>query len=167
MKRIGFAGSDGSPTDIYKRFRGSSGGAALAEGIRQAYSELYEHNEYMHECNEQDLRDLIVQVSGMEADARPVGLIYSTLKGLIEAAEFEDEVELESEEEARSSEELNNFGAKSHHVNIPMVAHQNQETVGLNIGYTINLNLPETTNIEVFNAICKSLKEHLLRSGDV
>lgn len=30
------------------------------------------------------------------------------------------------------------------------------------ISYTINLNLPATTDIEVFNAIFKSLKENLL-----
>jgi len=32
----------------------------------------------------------------------------------------------------------------------------------LNLSYTINLNLPATTNPEVFNAIFKSLREHLL-----
>ena len=35
--------------------------------------------------------------------------------------------------------------------------------VELKVGYTINPNLPETTNPDVFNAIFKSLKEHLLR----
>jgi hypothetical protein len=34
---------------------------------------------------------------------------------------------------------------------------------GLRLGYTINLNLPATTEIEVFNAIFKSLRENLLR----
>ena len=32
-----------------------------------------------------------------------------------------------------------------------------------NLSYTINLNLPETTDVEVFNAIFRSLKEHLLK----
>ena len=31
----------------------------------------------------------------------------------------------------------------------------------LGISYTINLNLPATTDIQVFNAIFKSLKEHI------
>jgi hypothetical protein len=34
---------------------------------------------------------------------------------------------------------------------------------GLRLSYTINLNLPATTEIEVFNAIFKSLRENLLR----
>jgi hypothetical protein len=33
----------------------------------------------------------------------------------------------------------------------------------LGITYTINLNLPATTDVEVFNAIFKALKENLLR----
>ena len=32
----------------------------------------------------------------------------------------------------------------------------------LGISYTINLNLPATTEIEVFNSIFKALKEHIL-----
>jgi len=34
---------------------------------------------------------------------------------------------------------------------------------GINLSYTINLHLPSTSEIEVFNAIFKSLKEHLLQ----
>ena len=38
--------------------------------------------------------------------------------------------------------------------------------LGLNLSYTINLNLPATSDIAVFNAIFKSLKENLLKSTD-
>jgi hypothetical protein len=36
---------------------------------------------------------------------------------------------------------------------------------GLNLGYTINLHLPAASDVAVFNAIFKSLREHLLRHG--
>jgi hypothetical protein len=35
----------------------------------------------------------------------------------------------------------------------------------LGISYTINLNLPATTEIQVFNSILKSLKQHILNQG--
>jgi hypothetical protein len=38
--------------------------------------------------------------------------------------------------------------------------------MGLSLSYTINLNLPATSDAAVFNAIFKSLKEHLLREED-
>lgn len=37
-----------------------------------------------------------------------------------------------------------------------------QQGSSIRLGYTIHLNLPATTDIAVFNAIFKSLKEHLL-----
>ena len=39
-------------------------------------------------------------------------------------------------------------------------------TLGMNLSYTINLNLPATTDVAVFNAIFKSLKEHLLKDSN-
>ncbi|MCP9487841.1 MAG: hypothetical protein MSC30_18535 [Gaiellaceae bacterium MAG52_C11] len=37
------------------------------------------------------------------------------------------------------------------------------EIAGINLGYTINLHLPATSDIAVFNAVFKSIREHLLR----
>jgi hypothetical protein len=39
-------------------------------------------------------------------------------------------------------------------------------TLGMNLSYTINLNLPATTDVAVFNAIFKSPKENLLKDSD-
>jgi hypothetical protein len=50
-------------------------------------------------------------------------------------------------------------------VSSPM-AQGTKQTLGLNLGYTINLNLPATSDPEVFDAIFKSLKQHLLRDED-
>ena len=36
----------------------------------------------------------------------------------------------------------------------------------MNLSYTINLNLPATSDIAVFNAIFKSLKENVLSAAD-
>jgi len=36
----------------------------------------------------------------------------------------------------------------------------------MQLGYTINLNLPATSEVAVFNAIFKSLKDNLLKDSD-
>lgn len=162
LKRLGFASSDGSPTELYKAYRTGSGGTALAKAVRHAYGELYELNEYMHECDESEIKDLIIQVTGMEANARPVGLIYTTLRNLLDASNF-DEVPDERIVETNEEPTRPPTGPQ----NLSNLSGLSEQSFGLNIGYTINLNLPETTNIEVFNAIFKSLKEHLLRNDDV
>jgi hypothetical protein len=49
----------------------------------------------------------------------------------------------------------------------PAGAERTNKVLGFNLGYTINLNLPATSDAAVFDAIFKSLKEHLLRDEDV
>src|SRR4051794_15698500 len=46
MKRIGFLGTDGTPTELYKRFRNPAGsGRAMAEAIKKGYEAIYALNE--------------------------------------------------------------------------------------------------------------------------
>lgn len=159
LKRIGFASNDGSPTELYRSYRTADGGKAVAQAIRQAYQPLYALNEYLHDCNEAEIRDYIIRETGLARDARPVGLIYSTLRGLLDVADFSEAPRpIGTEEEPSNVKDrlLELAGSNERAPKYDLSHHK------LNIGYTINLNLPETSDIQVFNAIFKSLKEHLL-----
>jgi hypothetical protein len=153
MKKIGFVAGDGTPTHIYHRFRNpATTGSAAAESLKTGYKSLYEINEYAHELSDPQLKGLIVQVTGLAEDNKVVDLTLSTFKKLKAFANFDGTSEVKPEEEAQED---------AKHVTPPSGASANG--IGFNIAYTINLNLPATTNIEVFNAIFKSLKENLLR----
>jgi hypothetical protein len=150
LKKIGLVAGDGTPTGLYERFRNSSpavSGAAIAEAIRHGYAALYEVNEYAHELSDKDLKGLIVQVTGLEEDNRVVDLALSTFKKLKASADFDSD--------AAATEE-------APHADRSTAASRRRSEHEFRIGYTVNLNLPATTNVEVFNAIFKSLKEHLL-----
>jgi hypothetical protein len=41
MKAIGFLDSSGTPTEVWKRYRGAGGKATLTDAIRSAYTELF------------------------------------------------------------------------------------------------------------------------------
>lgn len=161
LKRIGFSSPDGTPTETYKTYRTEEGPRALANAIRISYRPLYEHNEYMHECGDKALRELIIRHTGLAADARSVGLIFSTLRNLIALADFSEM----NEKPITSAPEVSPPQAMIRQ-EAPHRSHAESAPLGLNIGYTINLNLPETTNIDVFNAIFKSLREHLLKNDN-
>jgi hypothetical protein len=152
FKRTGFLGSDGIPTDLYKRFRNpSKQGKAAFEALRNGFGPLYEVNEYIHDASDQDLRGVVVQVTGLDADSTTVKSIVGSFKALKEFATFDgdsdEEEEPSTDEPSDTEEEPSENGVK--------------RRIGLS--YTINLNLPPTSDIAVFDAIFKSLKEHLLR----
>ena len=48
-KRLGLLAPDGTPTDLYKRFRNpQQSKAAIAQAIKNGYPTLYERNEFVH-----------------------------------------------------------------------------------------------------------------------
>jgi hypothetical protein len=150
MKKIGLVNTDGTPSPLYDRFRNDgTSGAALAEAARTGYKALYSANEYAHKLGDKELKGLVLQVTGLQKDNRVAQLVSGTFKKLCSYASF-DAAAVKSVE--------------------PKVAKKTDDRIQLEVpagktlglSYTINLQLPATTNVEVFNAIFKSLRENLL-----
>jgi hypothetical protein len=156
LKQIGFLGSDGTPTELYVKFRNpKERGAAIARAILQGYRGLYEVNEYAHDLSDDELKGAIVQATGAETKSRAVEFIVSCFKALKQYADFE---QLAKESETKVEP------PSAPPPGPPMVPpHVRPENVGFNLSYTINLNLPTTTDTAVFDAIFTSLRKHLLR----
>ena len=85
-------------------------------------------------------------------------MILSSIKAIKKFANFDSP---KQEEESVAETGLMPTGS-------PTVPPRSDQThrLGLNLAYTINLNLPATSDIAVFNAIFKSLKENLLKETD-
>ena len=161
LKKIGFVASDGSPTDIYKRFRNhATTAAAVATAVKVGYKELERVNEYFYDLNDKDLLALIVQVTGAEEGNQVAKLTLSTLKTLRAFADFETKDTSSAEDSKHKDKPPDGSGGKK-----PPSGTEGARQ-GLNLSYTINLNLPATSDQAVFNAIFRSLKEHLLTSND-
>lgn len=165
LKKIGFVNPDGTPSDLYKRYRNpSESGAAVAAAIKTGYQPLFEVNEYCHELSEGELKGLVVQVTGQDKNAGVVQKIISTFKNLREFSDFDAGFSSpSSENKAHTRDKIDlSKGTPSVHT----VHHRERQGYGMNLSYTINLNLPATSDIAVFNAIFKSLRENLLEPGD-
>lgn len=165
LKKIGFVNPDGTPSDLYKRYRNpSESGAAVAAAIKTGYQPLFEVNEYCHELGEGELKGLVVQVTGQDKNAGVVQKIISTFKNLKEFSDFDAGFSNPSSEDEAQIRNDNDLGKGTPSVHT--VHHQERQKYGMNLSYTINLNLPATSDIAVFNAIFKSLRENLLEPGD-
>lgn len=162
MKRIGLVASDGSPTELYKRYRNqSNGGVAIAEAIKQSYKELSTANEYFYKLNDKELQELILQVTGLDRENRVAQSMLATLKTLKSFADFDSQNSVEDAEVPRLEHSSPTKSSGTHEPTSSRTT-GNGGGLGLNLAYTINLNLPATTDQAVFNAIFKSLREHLL-----
>jgi hypothetical protein len=158
LKKIGLVGSDGAPTDLYKQYRNKTTSAeAIAKAIKIGYKQLSAKNEYFYDLNDKDLQSLITEVTGEEAGSSVVKLALSTLRILKQHASFEPQSEEKQEGKAVSSNLI------KHSADTSQISSSGQQGgIGLNLSYTINLNLPATSDQAVFNAIFRSLKEYLI-----
>ncbi|ERP95857.1 hypothetical protein Q666_05320 [Marinobacter sp. ES-1] len=164
LKKVGMAGADGTPTAIYRKFRNpATRGEAAAAMLKHGYAELYRRNEYVHELSEAKLKGLIIEVTGQEHDSSTVTYTASCIKNIKSFADFSASETSEEAVQMNDLESQNGQPAASYQVQLPP---SNNQGIGLNLGYTINLNLPATSDIAVFNAIFKSLKENLLSDSN-
>ncbi|WP_227506046.1 DUF5343 domain-containing protein [Marinobacter psychrophilus] len=160
IKKMGLVATDGTPTERYKEFRNpAKSGTAIASAMRELYEQLFEMNEYIHDTNLNLLKGLIVEATGAEQNSTVVSKTLSTFQALRKIADFDFFSEEEIEVSAEAADSASTYA-------MPQIHSQrsgNNGGEGINLSYTINLNLPTTTDIEVFNAIFKSLKQHLIQ----
>ncbi|MDT0619010.1 DUF5343 domain-containing protein [Salinisphaera sp. P385] len=160
IKKMGLVSSDGTPTDRYREFRNpTKSGSAIAKAMRELYAPLFQMNEYVQDTDTSKLKGLIVEATGAESNSTVVKKTLSTFQALRERANFESD-HAEPDETHSQPEEPPNEA----HPSIPIQQYSgSSSSESINLAYTINLNLPATKDIEVFNAIFKSLKQHLLQ----
>lgn len=150
FKKMGLIASDGSPTDLYSRFKTDSGrGSAALQAIKNAYPEIYKRSEYAHSVPEAKLKDIIVEITGLQAADPIVGYIkftFNIIKSYIGTATSTD-----------NSQTANDASMMDYTESSSVV----KPKVGLS--YHINIVIPETSNVTVLNAIFRAVKENLLK----
>jgi putative lipoic acid-binding regulatory protein len=164
IKKMGLVATDGTPTERYKEYRNpAKSGIAIAEAMRELYETLFEMNEYVQDVDQETLKGLIVEATGAEHTSTVVHKALSTFQALRKCADF-DAASLDAEENVEDTVE-DTVEEHAPTPTLPQIHHQgtSNSSEGINLSYTINLNLPATTDIEVFNAIFKSLKQHLIQ----
>ncbi len=151
-KKLGLLNSDGTPSDLYKKFRNhNTSKAAMAEALKNGFREVFERNEYAGSLKKEEFKGLVVEITGFEQNNRVVQLICQTFETLKHFADFEAKLpkgEQLEEEKAKGDKQGERGGERE---------------FDLGLSYTINLVLPKTDDPAVFNAIFRALRDNLLR----
>jgi hypothetical protein len=158
LKRLGFLDAANTPTQAYKEFREKSlSGSVMAERLRDAYSPLFKASEYAWKLTKPELMSKLRSLTGAAEDDANIASVAATFLELSKLANWEGGMpkrKVVGNESQGATGGTTGTGSEN----------GREELEGwLRLGYTINLNLPATTEIEVFNAIFKSLRENLLR----
>ena len=158
-KRVGLLNADGTPTSLYNQFRNpAQSEQAMVAMVRHGYPELYKRNEYTHKLDESGLTGLVMEVTGLEDGSATLRAIVKTFLALASLANFElgPVTQVEDDDTGdrdRSDQPISDVGG----------AESDGQLGSLRFSHNIVINLPDSDDVEVFNAIFKALKDNLLR----
>jgi hypothetical protein len=155
MEQLDFVGSSRIPTDRWKRYRDTSQSKKImAESIRKTYSELFNVYSNPIEKNKDDLRNFFKGKTTF--DDEHINSIIATFEVLCSLADFSQIAEGSFTEPVV---DISQSGVESQRAaKIPRKTMEHgQYTVNLNV----QLQLPETTNPEVYDKLFESMKKHL------
>ena len=154
FKALGYLTDNGTPTEHYKDLRDdSSWSSSIGNQIMELYSDLYSVHTEIHNASDDEMKGAISRVTGK--DASTTVRYFSTFKTLVKLADFNNPVESVAETKTEVKPETNQ--TKKTEIKIPTMTSNSPD-----FNYNIQIHLPATTDISVYNAIFKSIKENLM-----
>lgn len=182
LKELGFVDSDTKPTSYYQDYISSDKPEiVMADRVRKAYASLFQIEKRPNLLEEKKLVNLLRK--NFEGDTETIELMAGTFLALVQLSQF-DEVKPEKKETKKTVEmkpqnesplptppKVEEKKKVVEQEVIPVeqpakmtIKSEDKASIDKKFGisYTINLNLPATTDIGVYNSIFKALKNHLL-----
>ena len=149
LKRLGFISENGTPTEHYDELKDKTKRAyILGNRLRELYSELYSINTSIHDATDDEIKGAMSRVTGK--DAKSVNRYFATFKALVALSKF-------------TPAPVKKKDIKEKEVDTKTQVPPQKEIIKeTGFHYNIQIHLPATTDISVYNAIFKSLKENLL-----
>ncbi len=160
LKALGFLSADGQPTPRYHDYRNEAQARQImGQAVREAYGDLF-----VLRANPTDADKAILEgkfKSAHNVSDRVARLMASTFYALLGLADVSvgdrakpertDKPEVEKvEPEPKEGDDERTAGGR------------HAKRAPTNLHYNIQIHLPATKDVEVYNAIFKSLKEHLI-----
>lgn len=158
LKDLGFLTADGTPTQRYHNYRDRSRSrAVLAEGLREAYEDVFHISEQPTAADrpaieglfkaKQNSTDRVAQIQAMTFYAL---LSHADLKAPAAGPTLSERIQRVEPPPDEPKEITGEAVARS------------GRSLSTQLHYTIQVHLPATKDLEVYNAIFRSLRENLL-----
>jgi len=171
LKSLGFLTMDSAaPTERYYRFLDQTqSGIVLAEGIKEAYSDLFQVNVEAHKMSKPQVVNKFKTLTQGQYSEGVLGNMGATFVALCKLADFEtkraDSPYEEKEAPTETQKENERDLEKPDGEDKPDLTSGGTRTLG-GLHYNIQLILPESRDPEVYDALFRSLNKHLLRETE-
>ncbi|PZC42744.1 MAG: hypothetical protein DK306_002251 [Chloroflexi bacterium] len=151
LKELGFLTGDGSPTPRYHAYRDASRSqAVLGEALRETYGDLFLINETPTPDQRTAIEGKFKSVHNVKDDL--ASRMATTFFALLELTELPSGTATPSPPTDLETPEPEESGQEDEE------RHKGQAT----LHYNIQIHLPATRDVEVYNAIFKSLRDNVL-----
>lgn len=158
FKALGLLDESGSPTERYYRFLDQGiYKEVLAEGIREAYEDLFNININAQSLSTDEVKNKLRTLTQGQKTEKVISLMAMTFSALCSIADWNEKenktkiVEIQTKEEVKSQEPKP--------VEEKIISNSKKEKLELH--YDIQIHLPETRDESVYDAIFSSIKKHL------
>jgi hypothetical protein len=155
LKSLGFLNQSGAPTQTYRDYKDpAKAKKVMGERVRLTYSDVFLAHEQAHTLSAEALKGIFATLSGKSESVATK--MAGTFKALCSLSDFSN-VNVANEspyEEVREEVKANPISI------LPKVPKVNSGSSEFH--YNIQIHLPVTSDISVYNAIFKSLKDHLM-----
>lgn len=162
LKALQFIDESGIPTQRYYDFLDQSqSGTVLAEAIKEAYSDLFAINKRAHLMTAEEVTNKLKTLTQGQKSADVIRFMTNTFKGLCEYADFETPLSVNVPKEGSQKEEILQDTQEREFKHEQSPKANFRTPVHPQLHYNIQIILPETRDPQVYDAIFRSLKEHL------
>lgn len=154
LKMLGFLDDSGKPTDRYFEYLDQSQSeTVLAAAIRDAYSDLFSLHKNAQKFSKQEFIGKAKTLSQGQLGDRVLDQMYMTFSSLVELADFSAEPPKPAPHPKTPPKEMVDPKTAKHVDSPPL-------SIG-GLVYNIQIVLPETRDPAVYDALFRSLREHL------
>lgn len=168
MKSLGFLDENGVPTQRYFNYLDDSRSTeVLTEGIEEAYEDLFRLNTRANLMSKQEIAGKLKSLTEGKKSERVIEAMATTFQALAKLGDFtKNKSNIPKEKEEKITEKSEKIVTpQKNEESLPYskeIAQNKQNSLIDCITYRIEINLPPSRDKAVYDAIFRSLKEHLL-----
>ena len=156
LKALGFLAPDGKPTALYHEYRDHSRSKiVMAQALRDAYGDIFLIKEHPANADKATIKGKFKSFHNVSDNV--ANYMTRTFYSLLELSDLKVAMPKKKSTNVSKTEEPEVEKTEN---NLPLVEKPPIYPPGLH--YNIQIHLPATKDIEVYNAIFKSLREHII-----